>query len=204
MSDEKEADPRDVLAGQNLTVLRGEMTQAALAKQMRDRGWKWSQATVWAIEKGERPLRVAEAVDVLHVLKGDSVGGIEWHLLRPSTHSQLGQAGRAAKEAWESVVDAMVDFRNRQLDLAFLYSRARDEDLDLRVGDLALVDSWLAEDALEYAIEEANRRWRKRFAEDEDPTEEIELFKGRESPRWTQNPTPADDKGDDGQRQEEA
>ncbi len=28
---------------------------------MRDRGFKWSQATVWSVEKGERPLRLTEA-----------------------------------------------------------------------------------------------------------------------------------------------
>jgi hypothetical protein len=35
---------------------------------MRERGWKWSQATVWSVEKGERPLRLSEATDLAEVL----------------------------------------------------------------------------------------------------------------------------------------
>ncbi|WP_419775703.1 helix-turn-helix domain-containing protein [Microbacterium oxydans] len=40
------------------------MSQMDLAKAMRDRGWKWSQATVWSIERGDRPLRWSEGVDM--------------------------------------------------------------------------------------------------------------------------------------------
>lgn len=31
---------------------------------MRNRGWKWSQATASGVEKGERPLKLAEAIDL--------------------------------------------------------------------------------------------------------------------------------------------
>lgn len=47
------------------------VSQQALADVMRDRGWKWSQATVWSIEKGDRPLRLAEALDLAQVLEVD-------------------------------------------------------------------------------------------------------------------------------------
>lgn len=36
---------------------------------MRDMGWKWSQATVWSVESGKRPLRLAEAQDVASILE---------------------------------------------------------------------------------------------------------------------------------------
>ncbi|ROP65657.1 hypothetical protein EDF55_0095 [Curtobacterium sp. ZW137] len=35
---------------------------------MRARGFRWSQATVWSIEKGERPLRLSEAQAAAEVL----------------------------------------------------------------------------------------------------------------------------------------
>ena len=54
----------DEQIGKNLARMRGDMTQKVLADEMRARGWKWSQATVWSIEKGERPLRLAEAEDL--------------------------------------------------------------------------------------------------------------------------------------------
>lgn len=58
----------DEQIGKNFQAIRGEMTQEELAKKMREQGYKWSKATVWAIEKGERPLKVAEAAEVLRCL----------------------------------------------------------------------------------------------------------------------------------------
>ncbi|WP_272950274.1 excisionase family DNA-binding protein [Nocardioides cynanchi] len=58
---------RDEQIGRNVLVLRGSTTQQAVADAMRERGWKWSQATVWSVEKGERPLRLAEAEDLAEV-----------------------------------------------------------------------------------------------------------------------------------------
>lgn len=59
----------DESIGQNIARLRGEMSQVALAEQMKARGWKWSQSTVWSVEKGDRPLRLREAVDLAQILK---------------------------------------------------------------------------------------------------------------------------------------
>jgi transcriptional regulator with XRE-family HTH domain len=64
---------RDKTIGQNLLRLRGERSQKELADAMRARGFKWSQATVWSIEKGERPLRLAEAEALGTVLDGAPV-----------------------------------------------------------------------------------------------------------------------------------
>ncbi|KAA8831812.1 hypothetical protein [Bifidobacterium tissieri] len=70
--DASPADGVDVSAqrvGENLLRLRNPVcSQAVLAARMRDRGFKWSAATVWAIEKGERCLRFDEAVLVLGCL----------------------------------------------------------------------------------------------------------------------------------------
>jgi hypothetical protein len=49
------------------------MSQQALADAMKRKGWKWSQATVWSIEKGERPLRLIEAVDLVEILDLEGV-----------------------------------------------------------------------------------------------------------------------------------
>lgn len=54
--------------GRTIAELRGDKTQQAVSVEMRNRGWKWSQATVWSIEKGERPLRLREASDLAEVL----------------------------------------------------------------------------------------------------------------------------------------
>jgi transcriptional regulator with XRE-family HTH domain len=38
------------------------LSQDDLANAMRERGWKWAQATVWNVENGERPLRFSEVI----------------------------------------------------------------------------------------------------------------------------------------------
>ena len=69
----------DKRIGEAVLTERGRMTQQAFADAMRERGHKWSQATVWSVEKGERPLRLSEAASVAEVL------GVEIeHLIDPS------------------------------------------------------------------------------------------------------------------------
>lgn len=51
----------DEQIGANLIRIRNGLSQKDLADAMRARGFKWSQATVWSVEKGERPLRLTEA-----------------------------------------------------------------------------------------------------------------------------------------------
>lgn len=62
---------RDEAIGQNLARFRGERTQQDIADAMRSMGYKWSQATVWAVEKGERPIRLTEAMDIARELRVD-------------------------------------------------------------------------------------------------------------------------------------
>ncbi|QSZ49590.1 hypothetical protein [Arthrobacter sp. D5-1] len=59
---------RDEQIGQNIVRLRGERSQQWVADRMREKGWKWAQATVWNVEKGERPLRLAEAEGLADIL----------------------------------------------------------------------------------------------------------------------------------------
>ncbi|MBM6731176.1 helix-turn-helix transcriptional regulator [Bifidobacterium pullorum subsp. saeculare] len=64
---------QDSMIGRNLQRLRSEVgyTQVELAEKMRERGYKWSKTTVWMIETGERPLKLAEAQDVLRCMDLD-------------------------------------------------------------------------------------------------------------------------------------
>lgn len=58
----------DQRVGKNITLFRGSMSQQDLAHRMRAQGFKWSQATVWATEKGERPVRLSEVVALAEIL----------------------------------------------------------------------------------------------------------------------------------------
>lgn len=74
MSGKQDFDKR---VGKNLARLRGGMSQKELADRMRERGHKWSQATVWSTEQGERALKYSEVDDLLTVL-GDDRPGFHW------------------------------------------------------------------------------------------------------------------------------
>lgn len=105
---------KDELIGANLQRLRmAGTTQQALADAMKQRGWKWSQATVWSIEKGERPLRLAEALDLVDFFGLDGVTELTstpivtvgWQRLgaMDSKHDQLVAAARAYLQAQYSL-----------------------------------------------------------------------------------------------------
>lgn len=65
----REKNFRDVQIGRNIARLRGDRTQQSVAEEMRAWGWRWSQATVWSVETGERPLKYWEVVDLARVLE---------------------------------------------------------------------------------------------------------------------------------------
>lgn len=60
----------DIQIGLNVTTARiaRHMSQEAMAEAMRRSGWKWSQATAWAVESGKRPLRLSEAASLAAIL----------------------------------------------------------------------------------------------------------------------------------------
>lgn len=67
-NDTDKKDPVNVRIGRNVSIHRGEMSQVHLAKMMTERGNKWSQATVWNTEQGNRPLKLKEALDLASIL----------------------------------------------------------------------------------------------------------------------------------------
>ena len=58
----------DIEIGSLVKAARGEMSQANLARAMHGAGFKWSQPTTVAIEKGERPLKLSEVVVLCEIL----------------------------------------------------------------------------------------------------------------------------------------
>lgn len=95
---------RDKQIGRNLAAMRGELSQDDLAARMKGRGYKWSQSTVWSIERGDRPLRLTEALDVLQCLSR-SESDI-WELLESSDTSR---EVRGEIKALEDARDALVE-----------------------------------------------------------------------------------------------
>lgn len=121
-------DNLDALIGQNLTRLRGDLSQADLAKKMKQLGYRWSQATVWSIEKGERPLRLTEARDVAEVLgEGVSV----YDLLRVPGAATLREAVQRVSRENANLRHAMDEYWKALNNLAITADLVADgEDLD--------------------------------------------------------------------------
>lgn len=87
--------------GDNVARLRKGRSQREVASEMKKRGWRWSHVTLVAIEGGERPLRLSEAVDLAAVLDTDvrlffePTGNIAWN----DAYMQLSSAQRSFKDA---------------------------------------------------------------------------------------------------------
>ena len=109
------------------------MSQQALGDAMRELGHKWSQATVWSVEKGERPLRFAEAADLaaqLDVRMDDlysEVGALEAALLLRKYYK--------AESVYVNAIRGLADVQQEMLGLVD-HSEHGDRNLEDRVTTL--------------------------------------------------------------------
>lgn len=130
---------RDKQIGQNLAVLRGSVTQKELAERMKSRGWKWSQATVWTVETGERPLRLAEAQDIAEILDL-GIHGVD-RLTTPEGDARVTLHVRQVMALHVELMKSIAAFREGQFQLAL----AADEYPPATGQDQLSVKSWLNE-----------------------------------------------------------
>jgi hypothetical protein len=119
----KTADEGALELGRRLVELRGSRSQESIAKAMRDRGWKWSQAAVWGVETGQRHLKLQEAEDLAAVLRvnlGELLGtgqrvlpvpGVDVHA---SPEAEERAAAKADNPALATETIDTAERRNRQ------------------------------------------------------------------------------------------
>lgn len=160
------ADERDAQVGQNLARHRGIRSQQSLAVQMRDRGWKWSQATVWSVEKGERPLKFLEAVDLAEILEIHP-----WDLLQEANVAAVTRAvadrTRSVKAWAERAGDALVHLEQERRALAEALDVAAtvpDWDRLANAEEIARALSYSGAFLAEFADATVNRRLEGLFA----------------------------------------
>jgi|SRR5665647_997155 len=160
--------------GQTMAILRGDKTQQAVADEMRQRGWRWSQATVWSVEKGGRPLRLAEAEDLAAVLGTVSVHSF---LTEPiGAHIQHGV--RRASNAYRAIVESVWESLNAQDALRLHLTRAQADGHELTDIELVQRDLWArASDVPEKAVAEARSEYEQRLRDEDevDDREGLEL-----------------------------
>jgi len=136
---------RDVQIGRNVQRLRGDLSQQAVADLMRNRGFKWSQATVWSVEKGERPLRVAEG-EVLT----EALGFGYYKLTGSDTETTIQLNMHAAAKAHAEIERWAAKFTEARANIEAALQHAVDQGEPLPDA-LQVADGWLDTDALDAA-----------------------------------------------------
>lgn len=128
------ATERDKTIGKNVQRYRGDKSQQWLADEMRELGYRWSQATVWAVEKGTRALQLSEATDLAPILGLNDAAELavteeDAKLFKKA--AEVARRRRRLREAMEQYLDDRAEledlFTGKQLDWS-------------KVG----VDSWAA------------------------------------------------------------
>jgi transcriptional regulator with XRE-family HTH domain len=125
----------------NLRTYReaGTISQEELAQRMTDRGFGFSQATIWKIESGQRPVRASELValaDSLGIMAATSLT----HKPDAARHQvQLEQASRKAHHAYETLKEAAAGYLEAQFEVLVAAREAQDAGLTVT----ELHTSWL-------------------------------------------------------------
>jgi transcriptional regulator with XRE-family HTH domain len=125
----------------NLRTYReaGSLSQEELAQRMADRGFGFSQATIWKIESGQRPVRASELValaDSFGILLATSLTD-EPEVTRHEV--RLEQARRKTSHAYETLKEAAADYLDAQVELVVMVRLAHDAGLAVT----ELHTSWL-------------------------------------------------------------
>jgi transcriptional regulator with XRE-family HTH domain len=130
---------QNIAAGVRAYREAASVSQEELAQRMSDRGFGFSQATVWKIERGQRPVKasellaLADALGALSPMDLTSEPGIARHA------AQLHQAHRNAYEAYQALKKAAAVYIEAQFDLVYAARAARDDGLTVT----ELYTSWL-------------------------------------------------------------
>lgn len=163
----------DEQIGRNLAALRGDMSQKDLAAVMRGRGWKWSQATVWSIEKGERPIRLAEAEEVATILNIQ-----ERELLIPKGAEHVAASSRSVGRAYSELLRASEQYDAARVGLAAQLDAVSASDWS---EDLEKYGSWVDRDSVQVILD--SRRHDGRIPELK-PGEQATEHRGKWVGRW--------------------
>jgi transcriptional regulator with XRE-family HTH domain len=109
------------------------LSQDELAQRMTDRGFGFSQATIWKIESGQRPVKASELAAFADALGIISVSFLLEEPAMASHDARLGLLTRRARESYGALKAAAAAYLEVQLNLAFALRQARDDDAPVRL-----------------------------------------------------------------------
>jgi transcriptional regulator with XRE-family HTH domain len=130
---------QNIAAGVRAYREAASVSQEELAQRMSDRGFGFSQATVWKIEAGQRPVKASELValadslDVLLPMDLTSEPGIA------GRRARMRQAALSAHDAYRAVKAAAAAYIEAQFEVAVAAREAHDAGVTVTELDT----SWL-------------------------------------------------------------
>ena len=116
------------------------ISQEDLGERLAEAGFPFSQATIWKIENGHRPVRAAELAALADALGEHSAMSLTW---RPDTGQRLVDLRQAIAHAyttWHQAKGAAAEYLEAQLELAVMAHLARKAGIIVTEMDV----SWLA------------------------------------------------------------
>lgn len=146
---------------------RQGLSQGELAQRMTDRGFGFSQATIWKIESKQRPVKVSEAVAL-----GEALELRSWTYLtdRPEIsrhHADLELVNRNAYQAYEALKAAATEYHRAQVDLSLTVRLARDAGLEVDYrwtgwldtpGEKAVIEARVQHDEEDAILEQQHQK----------------------------------------------
>jgi transcriptional regulator with XRE-family HTH domain len=125
------------------------ISQEELAQRMADLGFGFSQATIWKIERGQRPVKASELIALADSLGVMTVTSLTRQPDAARHQVQLDQASRKAQHAYQALKQAAASYLDAQVELAVMARLARDAGLAVT----ELHTSWLDTPPEEAVIE---------------------------------------------------
>jgi transcriptional regulator with XRE-family HTH domain len=114
---------------------------------MADLGFGFSQATIWKIETGQRPVRASELIALADSLGVMSATSLTYEPDAARHQVQLEQANRKAHHAYETLKEAAADYLDAQVELVVAARQAHDAGLAVTELHTSWLDT-LAEQAV--------------------------------------------------------
>jgi len=117
---------RDIATNVRTYREAARISQDELAQRMTGRGFGFSQATVWKIESGHRPVRASELIGLADSLEVHPSIALAWEPETTRHKVGLERANAAALAAYNAVKAAAAAYLEAQVDLMFTAHEAHD------------------------------------------------------------------------------
>lgn len=146
---------RNVAANVRAYRERGELSQEELALRMSERGFGFSQATIWKIESGQRTVKISEAVAL-----SEALGLPGWRDLAQEPeisrhYAQLDAANRRVYQAYGALKAAAAAYLQGQVDLSFVVRDAQDAGVPVHEVHTTWLDIPAEKVVIEARVEQA-------------------------------------------------